>query len=91
MLVSYVASTVMLVTCSKHSALHTSLSFLLLQADEFVVYSPHQQCLRYLVEFTLPGDEEPSATDEVQVETGIPQAAALPVDEEGDSPADEGQ
>lgn len=51
-----------------------------------MVYSPHQQCLRYLVEFTLPGDEEASKE---KVEAG-PQAAALPVDEEGDAPADEG-
>lgn len=34
------------------------LSFnLLAQADEFVVYSPHQQRMRYLVEFTLPDED----------------------------------
>lgn len=28
------------------------------QADEYVVYSPHQQQMQYLVEFTLPVDSE---------------------------------
>ncbi len=28
-----------------------------LQADEYVVFSPHQQRMRYLVEFTLPDQD----------------------------------
>ena len=28
------------------------------QDDEYVVYDASQQCIRYLVEFTLPGDNE---------------------------------
>ena len=41
---------------------------LLLQADEYVVYSAHQQRMRYLVEFSLP-DEESVAVEEAR-ETG---------------------
>ena len=40
----------------------------MLQADEYVVYSAHQQRMRYLVEFTLP-DEENLASEEAS-ETG---------------------
>ena len=35
-----------------------------LQADELVVYSPHQQRMRYLVEFTVP-DEDGALREEV--------------------------
>lgn len=35
-----------------------------MQADEYVVYSPHQQCLRYLVEFSLPQDLEEAEKEE---------------------------
>lgn len=38
----------------------------LLQADEFVVFSPHQQRMRYLVEFTLPDeDNDPESGEAV--------------------------
>lgn len=40
----------------------------LLQADEYVVYSAHQQRMRYLVEFSLP-DEDGITSEEVG-ETG---------------------
>ena len=38
------------------------------QADEYVVYSPHQQRVQYLVEFSLPGDEEGEERDEGEKE-----------------------
>ena len=37
----------------------------MLQADEYVVYSAHQQRMRYLVEFSLP-DEESVAVEEAR-------------------------
>ena len=40
-----------------------------LQADEYVVYSPHQQRMRYLVEFTIPDQEvHPDIGDGVESE-----------------------
>ncbi len=35
-----------------------------MQSDEYVVYNQHQQCIRYLVEFTLPGDEKEVGSEE---------------------------
>ena len=33
------------------------------QADEYVVYSPHQQRMRYLVEFTIPDQDAHSDSE----------------------------
>ena len=35
------------------------------QADEYVVYSPHQQRMRYLVEFSLPDEDSPVTAGEI--------------------------
>lgn len=53
------------------------------QADEYVVYSPHQQRMRYLVEFSLP-DEDGLATDETSEisETGEARVTTEPTDGE---------
>lgn len=37
--------------------------FWYIQSDEYTVYNQHQQRIKYLVEFTLEGDEEPEDTD----------------------------
>ena len=55
------------------------------QADEYVVYSPHQQRMRYLVEFSLP-DEDGRATDETSEirEAGDARETIEPADREED-------
>ena len=50
------------------------------QADEYVVYSPHQQRMQYLVEFTLPGDSDQS--DQPEELEGTSAAAAEEEDAE---------
>lgn len=43
---------------------------LLLQADEYVVYSAHQQQMRYLVEFSLPDEESVAGEEASEVGEG---------------------
>ena len=40
------------------------------QADEYVVYTAHQQRMQYLVEFTLPDDSVEEAGEEEEEEEG---------------------
>ena len=65
-----------------------------MQADEFVVYSPHQQRMRYLVEFSLPDEDSSLAEDSGEV-TASSEAGerAAPVDDDEDTEAvdNEGQ
>ena len=44
-----------------------------IQADEYVVYSAHQQRMRYLVEFILPDEESPTSEEasETREEGGL--------------------
>lgn len=42
----------------------------LLQSAEYVVYNQHQQCMQYLVEFSLPGDEEAGREEEEEEAKG---------------------
>ena len=44
--------------------------FLSSKADEYVVYSPHQQQMQYLVEFTLAVDSEEEREGEEREEEG---------------------
>ena len=62
------------------------------QADEFVVYSPHQQRMKFLVEFTIPDKESPMTdvsgeADEAGEadEPGEVEGVSTGVDEEEDS------
>ncbi len=43
---------------------------LLLQADEYVVYSAHQQRMRYLVEFSLPEEESAAVEEAREIDEG---------------------
>jgi hypothetical protein len=47
-----------------------SYPMLLLQADEYVVYSAHQQRMRYLVEFSLPDEESAAVEDAREIDKG---------------------
>ena len=45
--------------------------FLLLQDDEYAIYSCNQQRMKYLVEFTLPEDEKRGLDVSQASDTGI--------------------
>ncbi|XP_038058129.1 protein mono-ADP-ribosyltransferase PARP4-like [Patiria miniata] len=57
--------------------------------DEFVVYEANQQCIRYLVEFVLPGDEEidMQLCETPQVEEGVMEQLIFPEQAQEESSA----
>ena len=58
------------------------------QSDEYVVYSQHQQCVRYLVEFSLPEDEE--AEKEEKEGSGDAEGVADEEGNEEEAPTNDG-